>query len=85
MNNRFIQEGKGTSYRVDPKAVVKVLPFLTAKKQTGQEQVSLESGKYHLTLDVPAMADKGPIKAEATVRIDRYLLIWIPTEFFAYG
>ena len=30
-------EGKGTSYRVDPKAVVKVLPFLTAKKQTGQK------------------------------------------------
>ena len=29
-------EGKGTSYRVDPKAVVKALPFLTAKKQTGQ-------------------------------------------------
>ena len=31
-------EGKGTSYRVDPKAVVKVLPFLTAKKQAGQIQ-----------------------------------------------
>ena len=30
-------ESKGTLYRVDPKAVVKVLPFLTAKKQAGRK------------------------------------------------